>query len=56
MMFIADRDIPIELSVDEKMRLERMIKRFGANPFEAKRADTAPVIRYVDRWWKKING
>lgn len=55
MMFIADLDIPIELSADDKMRIERMMKRFGANPFEAKRADTAPVIRYVDRWWDKIN-
>ena len=55
MMLIADLEIPIEISAEEKMRLERMIKRFGANPFDAKRADTAPVIRYVDRWWDKIN-
>ena len=55
LMLIADLDIPIELSPDDKMRMERMMKRFGSNPFEAKRASTDPVVRYVDRWWSKIN-
>ena len=55
LMLIADLDIPIELSPDDKMRLERMMKRFGNNPFDAKRAATEPVVKYVDRWWDKIN-
>ena len=54
LMLMADLDIPIEMTADDKMRMERMMKRFGSNPFEAKRAATGPVLRYVDRWWKKI--
>ena len=54
LMLIADLDIPIEMSADDRMRMERMMKRFGSNPFEAKRAATGPVLNYVDRWWKKI--
>jgi hypothetical protein len=30
-------------------------KRYGSDPFDAKRASTAPIIAYVDRWWEKIN-
>ena len=55
LMLIADLDIPIVLTDDDKRRMEMFKKRYGSDPFDAKRASTAPVIAYVDRWWKKIN-
>ena len=55
LMLIADLDIPIQISDEEKKRMERFIKRMGHNPLEAKRASIIPVLKYVDRWWKKIN-
>ena len=54
-MLIADLDIPIVLTDDDKRRMEMFKKRYGSDPFDAKRAATAPIIAYVDRWWKKIN-
>ena len=55
LMLIADLDIPIVLTDDDKRRMEMFKKRFGSDPFDAKRAGTAPVIAYVDRWWAAIN-
>lgn len=56
LMLMADLDIPLVLSEEDKKMLEAMKKRLASNPFDAKRASTASVISYVDRWWQKTGG
>lgn len=54
LMLIADLDIPIVLSEEDKRRLEIFKKRSASNPFEAKKASYASVIRFVDKWYEII--
>lgn len=56
MMLIADKHLPLEMTEQDKAMQEMFKKRDSHNPFEAMRADKDAVIRYVDRWWEKING
>ena len=56
LMLMADLDIPLVLSEEDKKMLEAMKKRLASFPFDAKRASTASVISYVDRWWQKTGG
>ena len=45
-----------EITVINDLReMLTQLKRIGNNPFDAKRAATEPVVKYVDRWWNKIN-
>ena len=54
LMLVADLDIPLAVTREDEKMMEAIKKRFASNPFDAKRASVASVIRYVDRWWKKI--
>lgn len=56
LMLIADLDIPIELTEDDKRMLDLFKKRAASNPFDAKKASYASVIRFVDQWRSMING
>ncbi len=50
LMLIADLDLPIALTEEDKRRLELIKKRSEANPFDAKKANYASVISFVDKW------
>ena len=54
LMLIADLDKPIELTEEDKRRLDHFKKRGASNPFDAKRASFASVIRFVDKWLSMI--
>ena len=54
LMLIADLDLPITLTAEDKRRLEIFKKRAASNPFDAKKASYASVIKFVDKWYNII--
>lgn len=55
LMLIADLDLPITLTAEDKRRLEIFKKRAASNPFDAKKASYASVIKFVDKWYNIIH-
>ena len=55
LFLIADLEIPVELTEEDKKRLEIFKKRGASNPFDAKKASYKSVIRFVDKWHDMIN-
>ena len=53
-MLIADLDIPIELTEDDKRMMKFFKKRAAANDFDAKKASWQSVVRFVDKWRSMI--
>ena len=56
LFLIADLEIPVELTEEDKKRLEIFKKRGASNPFDAKKASYKSVIRFVDKWYDMISG
>ena len=56
LMLMADLDIPLEMTQSDQELLATFKNRSAWDRFHAKRASAASVIRYVDRWWKRIKG
>ncbi len=50
LFLIADLDIPIELTEEDKRKFEIFKKRGASNPFDAKKASYKSVIKFVDKW------
>jgi len=50
LMLIADLEIPLVLTEEDKRMMEIFKKRNASNPFDAKKADYKSVIKFVDKW------
>lgn len=50
LMLIADLEIPLVLTEEDKRMMELFKKRNASNPFDAKKADYKSVIKFVDKW------
>ena len=55
LFLIADQEIPVELTDEDRLMLHAFKRRWLSNEQDAKRADIRPVLRYVDRMWEKYD-